>query len=120
MLCYYITIFLVFVFLYASQKSIIKTTDLNNETLLKKTSITKTFFVLVAAILIFVSGFRYYVGTDYSGYLKGFERFASTFWTNLKELDEPGIKFIAKIVTMIGGNATAFIFVCAFITVALF
>ena len=120
MLCYYITILLVFVFLCAAQNSIIKSTNLNNETVLKKTNITKTFFVLATATLIFVSGFRYYVGTDYSGYLKGFEQFASSFWTSFKTLDEPGIKFVAKLVKIFGGNAVAFIFACAFITVILF
>ena len=119
MLCYYITILLVFVFLCVAQNSIVESTGLDNETISNKTHVTKTFFILVAATLIFVSGFRYYVGTDYSGYLKGFERFASTFWTNLKELNEPGIGFVAKVVSLFGGDKVAFIFVCAFITIVL-
>ena len=120
MTTYYITILLVFGFLIMAQKSILKDTGINNEIIYKKTPTTRLFFVLSAITLIFVAGFRYDVGSDYSNYYGSLNRFDLSFWSSLKELDEPGIKFIAKIINMVGGNATAFIFVCAFITIVLF
>lgn len=120
MTTYYITLLLVFVFLCIAQGNMLKSTGLNNETVYEKTNITKTFFIVVSAILIFVAGCRYCVGTDYGSYLRGFEKYAAEFWPKLLELNEPGIRFIAKIVTLFRGSATIFLFVCAFITVALF
>ncbi len=120
MTTYYITLLLVFTFLCMAQKSTIKSIDANNETIIQKTTVTKFFFVLTAITLIFVAGLRYKVGSDYSAYYKGFDRFAEEFWERFLELNEPGIRFIAKLVTFFGGNAAAFIFICAFITIVLF
>ena len=66
----------------------------------------------MAATLIFVSGFRYYVGTDYGGYFKGFGHYAASFWPSLKELNEPGIAFVAKMVSFFSSNGMTFVFVC--------
>ena len=120
MTVYYITILLVFVFLSIAQNSMIKSVKLNNETIIKKTKTTKTFFVLAAAVLIFVAGFRYFVGADYGSYYRGFEGYASDFWPSLKKFDEPGIRFIAKMTDVLGGDAADFIFVCSFVTIGLF
>ena len=120
MITYLITILLVFGFLCVAQKNIVKSIGPDDETITKKTSVATFFFVLAAATLILVSGLRYYVGTDYGGYYKGFGRYAASFWPSLKELNEPGIAFIAKIVSFFSSNGMTFVFVCSFITVTLF
>ena len=120
MTTYYITILLVFGFLIMAQRKTIKSTGINNEITYKKTTSTRLFFILAAISLIFVAGFRYDLGSDYSNYYGSFGRFNSSFWTSLKELDEPGIRFIAKVISTIGGNAAVFMFTCAFITIVLF
>ena len=120
MTTYYITILLVFGFLIMAQKSIVKDTGINNEITYKKTPETRLFFILASISLIFVAGFRYDVGSDYSSYYFSFNRFYLDLWQSFKELDEPGIKFVAKIINIVGGNATAFVFACAFITIVLF
>lgn len=120
MITYYITILLVFGFLCIAQRNIVKSIGINNETVTKKTSVTTFFFVLVAIVLIFVAGFRYYVGSDYGGYFKGFGHYAASFWSSLKELNEPGIAFVAKIVSFFSSNGMTFVFVCSFITIVLF
>ena len=120
MTTYYITIFIVFGFLIMAQKNIIKDTGINNEIIYKKTLATRLFFILAALSLVCVAGFRYDVGSDHTNYYFSFERYSSEFWPSFKELDEPGIRFIAKIVSIIGGNSAAFIFACAFVTIVLF
>lgn len=120
MTTYYITILLVFAFLYIAQKNTEKSISINNETVIEKTSVTKFFFILTAITLILVAGLRYNVGSDFGAYYKGFDRLAAEFSSKLSELNEPGIRFIAKLISLVGGNAALFIFVCAFITIVLF
>ncbi len=120
MTTYYITILLVFGFLCFAESGTVKSIGINNETVIEKTTVTKFFFILAAITLIFVAGFRHNVGSDYGAYYKGFNRLATEFWESLLELNDPGIRFIAKLVTLVGGNATSFIFICACITVVLF
>lgn len=77
-------------------------------------------FVLSIAILIFVAGFRYYVGTDFGGYYNGYQRYANEFMDKLIEFDEPGFAFISWITVLIGGNGATTIFLSSLITITLF
>ncbi len=78
------------------------------------------FVFLCMATLITVSGLRYYVGTDFGAYYKGYERWADEFLTRWKEWDEPGLSTIAKVIYPISKDGGTFIFVTAAITVTLF
>ena len=77
---YFITVFLVFLFCYWAQKYDYKTVDTTSTEKTIHTSSTKIFFIFVAIVLIFVAGFRYYVGTDYGGYYNNYKHFADEFF----------------------------------------
>lgn len=77
-------------------------------------------FVLTVAILVFVAGFRYYVGTDFSGYYNGYERYADEFFDRLIELDEPGYAFISWLTVLVGGDGVMAIFLSSLLTIGLF
>lgn len=75
-------------------------------------------FFLLAALLIAVAGFRYYVGSDFGGYYKAIvtkDELVSRF----KELDEPIIWTITYLVRKIINDGIAVIFVESLITVGL-
>lgn len=121
MATYYITIFLVLLFTYIAQNNIIRTTNTsNNQIAVIKPSITKTFFVFSALVLIFVAGFRYFVGTDYGAYFVNHENYASDFWENLFEFDEPGYSLISLIALKLNLGSEGALFIAAAITNILF
>lgn len=121
MATYLITLFLVFVFVYISQNNIVHTTDnTKNIIISKKTQLTKLFFVLTAFVLIFVAGFRYYVGTDFGAYYGEYLRFANSFWESLKNLDEPGYGLVALISLKLNLGGEGAIFIAAALTNIIF
>ncbi len=77
------------------------------------------YFFLIAAVFLFVGGFRYQVGTDYYSYYAGW---IST-WPNLlirfRTLDEPLIYLLTNICRMIWNDGIFVIFVENAITVLL-
>ena len=98
MTTYYITVLLVLFFLYFAQKYSVKSINsVTNEIIIIKPFMTRFFFSLAVIILIFVAGFRYYVGADYGSYYGEYLRFANSFWESLKNFDEPGYGLIALI-----------------------
>lgn len=54
-------------------------------------------FFIFSVMLIFVAGFRYHVGTDYSAYYLGYTRYAAQLWVTVKTLDEPVISLIDRV-----------------------
>lgn len=121
MTTYYITILIVSIFALIAQNNIIKSTSINdNKVTMPKPPMTKMFFVIASAVLIFVAGFRYYVGTDYGSYYFGFSDYVSRFSKDLVNLDEPGYSFICWIVSMLELDSAAAIFVASAITNILF
>lgn len=117
---YFITIFLVLILCSLMQNYDYNVTTLESNGCVTHTSTTKFFCILIFAVLVFVAGFRYYVGTDYGNYFTLYKGYAETFFEHLKTLNEPGFRFICWIIVLLGGDGTTFIFVAAFITVALF
>lgn len=117
---YFITIFSVFVLCCLVRNFDYQTLTLRNNGTIKHTSTAKLFYVFIFAVLVFVAGFRYYVGTDFGNYYLYYEKYASEFFENLKTFNEPGFRLICWLVVLFGGNGTTFIFFAAAITIALF
>lgn len=78
------------------------------------------FVFICAAILSSVAGLRYYVGTDYHAYYLDYPLYVKEWRVRIENWDEPGISFIAKIVSWFSSDGAAFIFACAVLTVSLF
>lgn len=75
-------------------------------------------FFIVAFFLIFVAGFRYYVGTDFGGYYKAVPTKVELI-TRFRELDEPIVWTITFFVRSLINDGIAVIFVESLITVGL-
>ncbi len=84
-----------------------------------KSSLTTYYmFVIICALILgCVTGFRYYVGTDYGGYYNYFPNYANSFADRLKNFDDPGLALIANILYRFTPDAAYFIFVTSVLTV---
>ncbi len=114
MTVYYLTILAVFVF---SLLAINNENTTNVNIITKKTKSQKICLFCVAAVLIFVAGLRYYVGTDYGGYYKIFNGIDDKFFESLKEFDEPGFLILAKLLSLFTTEGAVFIFITAAFTI---
>ncbi|MBR2883984.1 MAG: EpsG family protein [Clostridia bacterium] len=121
MTTYFIVIFLIIIFAYFAQKNIIKkAASIANEFVIIKPTMTKMFFIFIVGVLVFVAGFRYYVGTDYGAYYGQYLRFANSFWESLKNFDEPGYGLIALISLKLNLGGEGAIFIAAALTNIIF
>ncbi|APH03459.1 EpsG family protein [Bacillus weihaiensis] len=117
MIVYIITTLLVFIF--ATMASYIKIT--NNLEINGYYSRNNRFFVLLTSLpLILVGGFRWRVGTDYWQYSINYEYYVNNFWNSLFTFEEPGLKFIAWISSIIYDDYTTMFFIASVITITLF
>lgn len=115
MSAYYYTIIIATIFATAANVT-------NHSGLTSKRSypiLTKVLLLLCGMTLIFTAGLRYYVGTDYGGYYKGLITYANRFDVAVKELDEPMLPIIARVVGWFSNDGAYFIFVCSLITISL-
>lgn len=80
---------------------------------------TKIFFALTAAVLIFVSGFRYGVGADYWAYYRNGAFYSSTLLDSVKQLSEPGLKLLYLIVRCFTKESIVPLFFFALLTISL-
>lgn len=71
---------------------------------------------LMISILVLVAGLRYGVGTDYYNYYAGYEQYKIE---QLSLFDEPGIRVIARISSLIYDDPATMMFLAAAITVIL-
>lgn len=76
-------------------------------------------FLFVSAWLVIVSGHRYYVGTDFGAYFKGYGSFADRAWRNLFKLREPGFGLVAFFARRIHDDGTTVLTATALVTVGL-
>lgn len=76
----------------------------------------KIIVFLMISILALVAGLRYNVGTDYYNYYSSYDYFKSA---SLAINDEPGIKIIARISSLIYDDPATMMFLAAVITVIL-
>lgn len=72
--------------------------------------------ILIAAVLIFVSGFRYKVGTDYATYMNSYSSYKNN---SFSFLEQPGLTVIAKISGFIYDDYATWFFIMALITISL-
>ena len=74
--------------------------------------------ILLVAILVFVSGFRFYVGTDFGFYYLHVYTLQD-LWDSIIHLDEPGIVLLSLIGNVIINSNQTLIFICALVTICL-
>ncbi len=120
MTVYYFTLLSVFVFAALSKLSDNKISSLDEKGTVKHGAVATFFFILVVAVLVFVSGNRYYVGADFGAYYSQYEIFAERLVDSIKEYDEPGFKFICWIVVLLNGDGHDVIMLTSLITLGLY
>ncbi len=76
--------------------------------------------ILLSCILIFVSGFRYWVGTDYGAYYRWSLSEWSAVWNGIIQYKEGGFSFLVKLARTIWNNGQSVILFSALITVGLY
>lgn len=77
------------------------------------------YYYLIAAVFLFVGGFRYQVGSDFGAYYAGFTMTWSDLLTKFRTFDEPLVFLLTNVCRMIWDDGTFVIFVENAITVLL-
>lgn len=77
------------------------------------------FLFCAASVLVLVAGLRYQVGTDYTGYVRNYDTYKTTFVDDLWSFNEPGIKAIATAMSWVWDNPTGYILASSVITLGL-
>ena len=80
---------------------------------------TGIYFFFAGCALVFVSGLRYKVGTDYWTYYNGYTGYINRLFHSIVSLDEPGYGILAWIATRFVNDGAAVIFVSALVTISL-
>lgn len=119
MAIYYITLTLVCMICYYSEELDWPEVNVYNKLRIIHSSDTRKIYILVAVVLIFVAGFRYKVGMDYSAYYRGYADYLNSLPNAIKELDEPGLGVLIWIATRFYNNGAAGIFVASLVTISL-
>ena len=123
MIVYLITAFFLFVLTFFAQSKDCYSEKLTSSGKAVHTSGTKVFIILTVVSLVFVAGFRYYVGTDYGGYYKLYNQYADALFFKLKTFDEPGYSVISAISRLFGatdGGLAVFLASAVTITLVVF
>ncbi len=71
----------------------------------------KIFLLFTGAVLIFVAGCRYYIGSDYFSYYADYNSYVSSLGERLDALDEPGLSLIYWLVYQFVDDGFACVFV---------
>ena len=86
----------------------------------KGKSITKWLLaILIVGMSLFI-GFRYWVGTDYGSYYRGYYLYSRLSWKELIGIDDPALRIIAKLSTYIVDSPITMFTIAAFIFCTLF
>lgn len=121
MATYFIVIFIVFICCYLAEKSLIKNKiSESGSVCVKKTINTKFFLFLVVATLTFVSGFRYYVGADYGGYMIIYDDIIKDGLGIFNLTEENGFRLLCLLCEKIYDSYTTMFVVCAIVTIVPF
>ncbi|MBO5321617.1 MAG: EpsG family protein [Clostridia bacterium] len=116
MAVYYLTALSVFVFSALALYSNYVATETGQ--LIKNNHVTKLFLLTITLILVSISGFRYYVGTDFGAYYRFADSYSKDWLSTLKNLDEPGFPILTAIITPFTTDGAVFIFITSAFTVA--
>lgn len=76
-------------------------------------------YAIIVAFLIFVAGFRYYVGADFYAYYGHYDYYVRSLGESLRTLTEPGYPLIARLGTLIYDDGASAIFAASFFTIGL-
>jgi len=76
----------------------------------------KQLVFIIGAMLIFVSGFRYYVGTDYRTYASNYNLYVES---ELSLLSQPGTSIVARVSALIYNDYATWFFLMALLTIGL-
>lgn len=76
--------------------------------------------IILSIILIFISGLRYRVGTDYMAYYRNRVTDIKTVWESLISFKEPGIKLLSFLSHSFYDDGQSLIFLSALITIGLY
>lgn len=116
MVVYYLTALSVFIFSALALYSNYVATATGQ--LIKNNYVTKFFLLTITLILVFVAGFRYFVGADFGAYYRFADNYAPNWLSTLKELDEPGFPVLGAIIKLFTTDGAVFIFITAAFTVS--
>lgn len=116
---YYVTIVAVTFSSFLSQLSLTERFEkhsLKN----KETQIKNRLLVwFTGVVLILVSGLRWGVGTDYWQYSRNYNYYVQDVWEDFRTLNEPGLKLIAKLASLVNDDYVVMFFLAAVVTVGL-
>ena len=83
------------------------------------TSDTLFYYFIALCVLVFVAGFRYYIGSDYGAYYNGYVSDINELSNAIKTLKEPGFGFLARLATFFYDDGIAVIFMASLVTIVL-
>lgn len=81
--------------------------------------LSSIFIFLTTIVLIFVAGFRWYVGTDYGNYVNLYPSYKENLWSSILNFNEPGIRIIANTAQLIYDDYSMFFLIASIITIGL-
>ena len=114
---YYITILMVTLFTGMAQYLDHPRPSGRNGLQVHHSLLTGLLFFSAVSVLVFVSGFRYRVGTDYVAYYSRYMTYVREFRDALRKLDEPGYPLIANLATIIHNDGATAIFLASLFTI---
>ncbi len=117
MLIYFVVAFIVLFFSFVGERQNYPDSNLKKKG--KNSPERKICLLIVCVTLIFVSAFRYYVGTDYGEYRTGYETLSSNFWGALRTFNAPGMRLVAIIASKIYDAPETMFALMALLTIGL-
>lgn len=114
---YYVTVLLVTLFTWMAQYVDHPRPSGRDGLQVHHSQIAGLLFFLAVFVLVFVSGFRYHVGTDYGVYYSRYMTYAHELWNALRKLDEPGYPLIANLATILYNDGATAIFLASLFTI---
>lgn len=92
----------------------------NGNFILTRKKITSIYFGMLTAVsLILVAGLRWQVGTDYGSYARNYSTYVQELWASLINFNEPGIKIISMISSIVYNDYSTMFFISSLITIGL-
>lgn len=79
----------------------------------------RVFVGAAALVLVGVAALRWRVGADYWQYVRNYDAYKASFFTDLRSFNEPGIKGIAWLVSLVHDEPTVFLGAASILTIAL-
>ncbi len=117
MTTYYITLFLVILFAAQAQHNDRPRPSNYNDLRVLHSQAAGIFFFFSIIVLVLVSGFRYYVGTDYGTYYHGYRAYGDILGKAIRTLNEPGYPLICRVAVLFHGDGATAIFLSSLLMI---